>query len=104
MSTTSVMPSEASTVSSAAGLRARHGLAELADPSRYHEPIDLAGADTRRLIEQLRDMVLIRVAEEKIGDMVTVEGAASAKDGSDYAGSMPTTQMRLASGQKLTMR
>src|SRR5688572_4841355 len=40
----------------------------------------------------------------KIGDTVTVEGAASAKDGSDYAGSMPTTQMRLASGQKLTMR
>jgi hypothetical protein len=40
----------------------------------------------------------------KIGDIVTVEGAASAKDGSDYAGSMPTTQMRLASGQKLTMR
>jgi hypothetical protein len=40
----------------------------------------------------------------KIGDMVTVEGAAAAKDGSDYAGSMPTTQMRLASGQKLTMR
>jgi hypothetical protein len=40
----------------------------------------------------------------KIGDTVTVEGAAAAKDGSDYAGSMPTTQMRLASGQKLTMR
>ena len=40
----------------------------------------------------------------KIGDTVTVEGAAAAKDGSDSAGSMPTTQMRLASGQKLTMR
>jgi hypothetical protein len=40
----------------------------------------------------------------KIGDTVTVEGAAAAKDGSDYAGSMPTTQMRLAGGQKLTMR
>jgi len=40
----------------------------------------------------------------KIGDTVTVEGAALAKDGSDSAGSMPTTQMRLASGQKLTMR
>ena len=40
----------------------------------------------------------------KIGDTVTVEGAALAKDGSDAAGSMPTTQMRLASGQKLTMR
>ena len=40
----------------------------------------------------------------KIGDTVTVEGAALAKDGSDSAGSLPTTQMRLASGQKLTMR
>jgi hypothetical protein len=35
----------------------------------------------------------------KIGDTVTVEGAASAKDGNDYAGSIPTTQMRLASGR-----
>jgi hypothetical protein len=40
----------------------------------------------------------------KIGDAVTVEGAALAKDGSDSAGSLPTTQMRLASGQTLTMR
>jgi hypothetical protein len=40
----------------------------------------------------------------KIGDTVTVENAALAKDGSDSAGSLPTTQMRLASGQKLTMR
>jgi len=40
----------------------------------------------------------------KIGDTVTVEGAALAKDGSDSAGSMQTTQMRLANGQKLTMR
>ena len=65
------MPSEISMENSAAGLRARHGLAELADPSCYHEPISLAGANTTKLIEQLRDMVLIRVAEEKIGDMVT---------------------------------
>jgi hypothetical protein len=40
----------------------------------------------------------------KIGDTVTVEGAAVAKDGSNGAGSMPTTQMVLASGQKLVMR
>ena len=40
----------------------------------------------------------------KIGDTVTVEGAALARDGSDSAGSLPTTQMKLASGQKLTMR
>ena len=40
----------------------------------------------------------------KIGDKVTVEGAALAKDGSNAAGSMPTTMMVLATGQKLVMR
>jgi len=40
----------------------------------------------------------------KIGDRVTVEGAALAKDGSSAAGSMQTTMMVLASGQRLGMR
>ena len=40
----------------------------------------------------------------KIGDKVTVQNAALAKDGSNAAGSMPTTSMVLASGQKLVMR
>src|SRR3977135_4032962 len=40
----------------------------------------------------------------KIGDKVTVEGAALAKDGTNSAGSMPMTRMVLASGQKLVMR
>jgi hypothetical protein len=40
----------------------------------------------------------------KIGDKVTVMGAALAKDGSNAAGSMQTTSMNLASGQKLVMR
>ena len=40
----------------------------------------------------------------KIGDQVTVNGAALAKDGSHTAGSMQTTSMTLASGQKLVMR
>jgi hypothetical protein len=40
----------------------------------------------------------------KIGDKVTIEGAAAAKNGKDEAGSMQTTQMVLASGQKLPMR
>ncbi|HJZ77948.1 MAG TPA: DUF6152 family protein [Vicinamibacterales bacterium] len=40
----------------------------------------------------------------KIGDKVTVEGAALAKDGSNAAGSMPTTMMVLSTGQKLAMR
>ena len=40
----------------------------------------------------------------KIGDKVTVEGCALAKDGSDSAGSEQTTRMVLANGQKLAMR
>jgi hypothetical protein len=40
----------------------------------------------------------------KIGDKVTVEGAALAKDGTYAAGSMQTTSMTLATGQKLVMR
>ena len=40
----------------------------------------------------------------KVGDKVTVEGAALAKDGTNAAGSMPTTMMVLSTGQKLVMR
>ena len=40
----------------------------------------------------------------KIGDKVTVQAAALAKDGSNAAGSEQTTSMILASGQKLPMR
>jgi uncharacterized protein DUF6152 len=40
----------------------------------------------------------------KAGDKVTVVNAAAAKDGRDAGGSMPTTAMVLADGQKLTMR
>lgn len=40
----------------------------------------------------------------KIGDKVTVEGAALAKDGSNAAGSEQTTHMILATGEKLVMR
>ena len=40
----------------------------------------------------------------KIGDKVTVEGAAMAKDGSSRGGSLPSTHMVLASGEKLVMR
>src|SRR5262249_5606476 len=40
----------------------------------------------------------------KIGDKGTVEGAAPAKDGSSSAGSLPTTMMVRATGQKLVMR
>ena len=40
----------------------------------------------------------------KIGDKITIENAALAKDGSNTAGSLPTTSMTLASGQKMVMR
>ena len=40
----------------------------------------------------------------KVGDKITITGAALAKDGSNAAGSMQTTSMTLASGQKLVMR
>ena len=40
----------------------------------------------------------------KIGDTVTVNGAAAAKNGSNSAGSMQTTSMTLAAGTKLVMR
>ena len=40
----------------------------------------------------------------KIGDKVTVEGAAAAKDGTDAAGSLPSTSMTLSTGQKMVMR
>ncbi len=40
----------------------------------------------------------------KIGDRITVEGAASAKDGSNAAGSTQATTMILANGEKLVMR
>ena len=40
----------------------------------------------------------------KVGDKVTVEGAALSKNGSDTAGSDQPTRMLLANGQKLVMR
>mgnify|MGYP003579081365 CR=1 FL=1 len=40
----------------------------------------------------------------KIGDKITINNAAQAKDGSNGAGSMQTTSMTLENGQKLVMR
>jgi hypothetical protein len=40
----------------------------------------------------------------KIGDKITVQNAAQAKDSSNAAGSMPGTTLISASGQKLVMR
>jgi pyruvate dehydrogenase E1 component alpha subunit len=46
-------------------------LGSLANSSSYIEPLTVQGHDPKQLIGQLRSMLLIRVAEEKIGDMVT---------------------------------
>jgi hypothetical protein len=40
----------------------------------------------------------------KIGDKITITDAALAKDGTNAAGSMPSTSMTLSSGKKLVMR
>ena len=67
-----------------------------------------AGQTTNYRIEMGPPYALVRGGWKrdtvKIGDQVTVNGAALAKDGSHTAGSMQTTSMTLASGQKLVMR
>ena len=69
---------------------------------------DSAGAVTSYRVEMGPPYALVRGGWKrdtlKVGDKVTVMGAAMAKDGTPAAGSMPTTSMNLASGQKLTMR
>ena len=46
-------------------------LRSLADPEKFHEPLDITGCDVRLLRTQLRLMLLIRKAEERIADMVS---------------------------------
>lgn len=42
----------------------------LADPNQFHDPIDLKGSNPQLLIEQLKQMMLIRKVEEIVADMV----------------------------------
>ena len=69
---------------------------------------DEAGATKEIRIELGPPYALVRGGWKrdtvKIGDKITVEGAALAKDGRNWAGSMPTTQLVLTSGEKLPMR
>ena len=69
---------------------------------------DEAGAVASYKIEMGPPYALVRGGWSrdtvKVGDKVTVDGAALAKDGSHAAGSLPTTSMTLASGRKLVMR
>lgn len=46
-------------------------LGVLADAERYHEPLSIDPNDTEALMPGLQRMILIRVVEEKIGDMVS---------------------------------
>ncbi len=48
-----------------------HALGPLADPAQCTEWIDIDGEQPELLHKQLREMLLIRAVEEKIGDMVT---------------------------------
>ncbi|MBI2389028.1 MAG: thiamine pyrophosphate-dependent dehydrogenase E1 component subunit alpha [Deltaproteobacteria bacterium] len=43
----------------------------LADVESFRAPLDITGVDGTLLLRQLRDMLVIRYAEERIGDMVT---------------------------------
>ncbi len=45
-----------------------HHLGKLADSNSYWDPINIDGEDPRELLDQLRLMVLIRCAEERIGE------------------------------------
>lgn len=44
-------------------------LGDLADPSRYHDPIDVRGQDTEVLVRQLGVMMTIRMAEQHLAAM-----------------------------------
>jgi len=46
-------------------------LGVLADAERYHEPLSIDKADADALLSGLQRMILIRVVEEKVGDMVS---------------------------------
>jgi hypothetical protein len=74
----------------------------------YVDVTDQGGAVKSYRVEMGPPYALVRGGWKKdtvkIGDKVTVEGAALAKDGSNAAGSMPTTMMVLSTGQKLVMR
>lgn len=50
---------------------AESSLGALADPNALHEPLSLQGADAPTVRRYLRDMFLIRVAEEHIGELVS---------------------------------
>jgi hypothetical protein len=74
----------------------------------YVDVRDSAGAVKNFKVEMGPPYALVRGGWKrdtvKVGDTVTITGAAAAKDGSNAAGSMQTTAMTLAAGQKMVMR
>lgn len=60
-----------------AGERRVSDLGDLADPRKLTGPIDITGVQTDVLARFLRDMALIRVVEEELGELVT-DGSAKA--------------------------
>jgi hypothetical protein len=74
----------------------------------YVDVRDEAGAVRNFKVEMGPPYALVRGGWRrdtvKVGDTVTINGAAAAKDGSNGAGSMPTTSMTLAAGRKMVMR
>src|SRR5580658_8861675 len=74
----------------------------------YFNVTDDAGAVKNFGVEMGPPYALVRGGWKrdtvKIGDKITVEGAALAKDGSNRGGSLPTTMMVLSGGERLTMR
>ncbi|MEO5588893.1 MAG: hypothetical protein ABIS03_04845, partial [Gemmatimonadaceae bacterium] len=51
--------------------RSAASLGNLANADSYHDPLSIEGDDAVSLREGLERMILIRVVEEKIGDMVS---------------------------------
>jgi hypothetical protein len=74
----------------------------------YVDVRDAAGAVKNFKVEMGPPYALVRGGWKrdtvKVGETVTINGAAAAKDGSNAAGSMQTTSMTLAAGRQMVMR
>ena len=54
-------------------VKLQDGLGSLADPAQFQGPLDIAGCEGELLVEQLKTMLIIRMAEEQIADMVVAQ-------------------------------
>ncbi len=67
---------ETATGATAQELKKRFSLGKLEDANFFHDPIDLGDEDSKLLVSQLYEMVLIRATEEKIGQEVEAKNIA----------------------------